>query len=73
MAKYVLAFLYATYLTLYGSQHPPVDPSLSTEEDHTNGEAPASLPSDEKEKKDVKSGSKDSKPLPPVSPVAALL
>lgn len=63
-AKYVLAFLYVTYLALYGNQQPPVDPSP---EEHSNGEAKAPVPSDEKEKKDVKVESEDAKPLPPVS------
>ncbi|EPS97367.1 hypothetical protein FOMPIDRAFT_1052580 [Fomitopsis schrenkii] len=62
-AKYVLAFLYVTYLALYGNQQPPVDPSP---EEHSNGEAKAPVPSDEKEKKDVKVESEDAKPLPPV-------
>ncbi|KAI0736478.1 PhoD-like phosphatase-domain-containing protein [Fomitopsis betulina] len=64
-AKYVLAFLYVTYLALYGSQQPPLDPSL---EEHSNEEAKPAIPSTEKEKAKqvVKVEKEAAKPLPPV-------
>ena len=65
-AKYVLAFLYVTYLALYGSQQPPLDTSL---EEHSNEEAKPAIPSTEKEKAKqvVKVEKEAAKPLPPVS------